>query len=159
MRFATVAVSLFGLLIVSAQEPRERGVLRPAAVGAPKGEPWKAPKYALVIGIDRYSADSGFGELDFSVSDAIELSKALVGAGYKVETLHDKQASRTEIIHSLQAHLGKLKEEMDHLGTTDGIFIFAFAGHGVPAGSDGARTNSRSCGQHQDHQLKRTVCR
>ncbi|MBI5527627.1 MAG: caspase family protein [Deltaproteobacteria bacterium] len=80
-----------------------------------------ANSYALVVGIDAYS--KGWPRLDAAVSDARAMTAALQAQGFKVYSLTNAQATKTEILKYLSTVLPPTVKENDR-------FLFYFAGHG-----------------------------
>jgi hypothetical protein len=95
------------------------------ALGA-TGQLWGVPSdfansYALVIGIDQYSAP--WRKLDHARSDAEGVAQQLRRLGFDVRTLYDKQAGKRDILERGFADLAtKVQAE-------DRVLVF-FAGHG-----------------------------
>ena len=77
--------------------------------------------HALIIGINNY--DSSIGELDTAVNDAKALDDILTYKyGFKTKTLIDEDATRDQIIDTLDYYI-------DTLISNDNLLIY-FAGHG-----------------------------
>lgn len=84
-------------------------------------------KYALLIGINRYSQTDDFSPLSFAVNDANQLAGALKELGYRVtvmtsEEKGDSQPTRTNVVR-------EFKRLADRVTVND-TFLFFFAGHG-----------------------------
>ncbi|WP_349426323.1 caspase family protein [Microbacterium sp. LWS13-1.2] len=99
---------------------REVSEFTPAPRPEPTGARGAAPrKLALCIGIDAYPRDP----LSGCVADAEAWAAALTGAGFKVESIHNKDATRDTI---LRAMLDKVSSARD-----GDIVAIQFAGHGT----------------------------
>jgi len=83
--------------------------------------------YALIIGInDYYEFTEKDGDLNYCVSDAIEMKKALIKQGWKefdITLLLDSQASKTNIIQNLNDIFSKAS-------SSDFILVY-YSGHGT----------------------------
>ena len=99
---------------------REVGEFTPAPRPEPTGARGAAPrKLALCIGIDAYPRDP----LSGCVADATSWASALGDAGFKVESIHNADATRDGI---LRAMLDKVSSARD-----GDIVAIQFAGHGT----------------------------
>ena len=81
-----------------------------------------AQEYALVVGIDKYQ----FGDLrrlDYAVKDAVAVEAFLKTQGYKVTTLLNEKATKTNIISVMQNDFARRVRQGDR------VLVF-FAGHG-----------------------------
>jgi hypothetical protein len=86
-----------------------------------------AEKYALLIGINRYTPAAGVNNLEGPVNDARSLRQTLISTWQfkpeNVQTLFDAEATRTRILNALDAYAASLKP---------GDFLFLFySGHGT----------------------------
>ncbi len=80
-------------------------------------------KYALVIGINKYSG--AFHSLEYAVSDAQAITETLQKRGFSVKTLIDEQATKENIIRYLQ--------RIRLIAEKDDLIIMYFSGHGHTA--------------------------
>ena len=78
---------------------------------------------ALLVGVSKYPASSGFSALNYAAADAQDLAAVLKQQGYLVRVLADGEAMRGPIEHSLR----ELGEMVDG---EQGTFLFYFSGHG-----------------------------
>ena len=81
--------------------------------------------YALIIGINNY-ADTNVPDLDYCVSDAVEMKDALINQGWSESDtviLLDSQASKTNIIQNLNDIFSKAS-------SSDFILVY-YSGHGT----------------------------
>ncbi|RKX99437.1 MAG: hypothetical protein DRP54_07240 [Spirochaetes bacterium] len=81
--------------------------------------------YALIIGINNY-ADTNVPDLDYCVSDAVEMKDALINQGWNESDtviLLDSQASKTNIIQNLNDIFSKAS-------SSDFILVY-YSGHGT----------------------------
>ncbi|MBL8862930.1 MAG: caspase family protein [Planctomycetes bacterium] len=102
----------------------------PAVVPAPPAP--AADKVALLVGIDRYPADAGLGELRGAVGDAQRLRTLLIGRfGFRDEDvvlLADEAATHEAIVRTFGAQL------VDRAAPgTQAVFFFAGHGSRLPA--------------------------
>jgi hypothetical protein len=96
--------------------------------------PGRPKRFALVIGVDKY-ADTQITSLDGSSNDAQLLAQALIrNAGFPADQVillaSDQPAERLPT-------RGNILRRLSNLGTVvppDGLFLFAFAGHGIERG-------------------------
>jgi hypothetical protein len=114
-----VAVVLPALQILSAHPQDQRGfeqITSPAQADYANGN-----YYALVIGIDKYPPP--MKELKTAVNDAKAVAKLLTeGYGFQVKFLLDSDASRSNILNSINQYRTTLKEN-------DSLLTY-YAGHG-----------------------------
>ncbi|MEM1186722.1 MAG: caspase family protein [Planctomycetota bacterium] len=91
-----------------------------------------APRqYALVVGVSDYH-HSNFTDLKYATNDAEKLSEVLSSAGYEVETLTNRAATKGAIEQAIIRLRRKAKQPEDTV-------LVALAGHGrQPSGSDEA---------------------
>lgn len=104
---------------------QERGAGR---IAAPEAE-LTSDKFAIVVGIDRYSRFSGLSSLNYAVADAVALADVLEADGYQVLRRFDSDASRQFILDSIAtvAEMAALSDK------PDSTLLFSFSGHGFAA--------------------------
>ncbi|HYP53154.1 MAG TPA: caspase family protein, partial [Pyrinomonadaceae bacterium] len=95
--------------------------------------PDKSKRYALIIGIDEYTADTNITRLNGAANDARAIANALIThAGFerdKVILLTSDQTDQTrQPVRNVI--LGALKN-LKNLVEKDGMLVVAFSGHGV----------------------------
>ena len=106
--------------------------------GAPadlKSLPAKSKRYALVVGVDKYTADTQITTLGGASNDARALAEALVRyAGFPADQVillaSDQPAER-------QPTRGQILRRLSNLASVvpkDGLLLFSFAGHGMERG-------------------------
>ena len=132
LRFLLLTASLLSLFMLNAQaQPQGRGLSLPPQV---KQLPSKAKRFALIIGVDQY-ADTQITTLGGATNDAKALADALVAnAGFPSDQVMllasnqpaERQPTRGNILRRLSNRAAVLPK--------DGLFLFAFAGHGVERG-------------------------
>src|SRR6266436_6016492 len=84
-------------------------------------------KSALVVGVSHYSSSS-LPELRYASTDAKEMAATLKSQGFRVETLINKDATRTNVLRSLE----KLRNRTSH----GDVGLFYFSGHGLQLGDN-----------------------
>lgn len=132
LRFLLLAVSLLSLFLLNAQaQPQGRGLSIAPQV---KQLPNKTKRFALIIGVDQY-ADTQITTLGGATNDAKALADALIAnAGFPSDQVMllasnqpaERQPTRGNILRRLSNLAAVLPK--------DGLFLFAFAGHGVERG-------------------------
>ena len=106
--------------------------------GAPadlKSLPAKQKRYALVVGVDKYTSDTQITTLGGASNDARALAEALVRyAGFPADQVillaSDQPAER-------QPTRGQILRRLSNLASVvpkDGLLLFSFAGHGMERG-------------------------
>lgn len=100
--------------------------------------PDRAKRYALVIGIDKYTSDANITTLKGAANDARSIAEALVKYAdfdrdnvfllTSDETDTTKQPTKTVIMRALKNLKGYIEQ--------DGMLVVAFSGHGVERQSD-----------------------
>ena len=100
-----------------------RGVRQPAPKINPEAGAIYGKSYALVVGIDQYSAKK-WNDLSYARHDAEGFAEFLGEQHFdEVFTLYDDQATKKGIIHIMQSELARRDQEQDR------VLVF-FAGHG-----------------------------
>ncbi|MGA9998259.1 MAG: caspase family protein [Pyrinomonadaceae bacterium] len=133
LRFLLLTASLLSLFAFAAQaQPqKDRGLSLAPQV---KQLPSKAKRFALIIGVDQY-ADTQITTLGGATNDAKSLADALIAnAGFPSDQVMllasnqpaERQPTRGNILRRLSNLAAVLPK--------DGLFLFAFAGHGVERG-------------------------
>ncbi|MGB9182050.1 MAG: caspase family protein [Pyrinomonadaceae bacterium] len=133
LRFLLLTASLLALfsLAAQAQPQKDRGLSLAPQV---KQLPSKAKRFALIIGVDQY-ADTQITTLGGATNDAKSLADALIAnAGFPSDQVMllasnqpaERQPTRGNILRRLSNLAAVLPK--------DGLFLFAFAGHGVERG-------------------------
>lgn len=90
-------------------------------------------KYALVVGVQRYSEGSGLRNLDYTEKDAADLAAVLEKQGYKVTVLTRAEAIRQDkdflrpTAKNIKAHLAALADGRK----ADDTVLVALTGHGA----------------------------
>ena len=100
-----------------------------------KSLPAKAKRYALVVGVDKYTSDTQITTLGGASNDARALADALVRyAGFPADQVillaSDQLAER-------QPTRGQILRRLSNLASVvpkDGLLLFSFAGHGMERG-------------------------
>src|SRR6266508_496170 len=129
-----LAVSLFLVLSVPRAQARKRNDQR--GVGArPASQvntlPEKSKRYALIIGVDKYS-DGSISSLDGASNDAKALADALIRhAGFPADQVillaSDQPPQRQPTREEILLRLSNLRSA----APKDGLLVVAFAGHGI----------------------------
>jgi len=129
-----LAVSLFLVLSVPLAQARKRNDQR--GVGArPASQvntlPEKSKRYALIIGVDKYS-DGSISSLDGASNDAKALADALIRhAGFPADQVillaSDQPPQRQPTREEILLRLSNLRSA----APKDGLLVVAFAGHGI----------------------------
>jgi hypothetical protein len=129
------------LAALSAPSARAQGLTvapQKNPAGAPadlKSLPAKQKRYALVVGVDKYTADTQITTLGGASNDARALAEALVRyAGFPADQVillaSDQPAER-------QPTRGQILRRLSNLASVvpkDGLLLFSFAGHGMERG-------------------------
>lgn len=133
LRFLLLTASLLSLFLMAAQaQPqKDRGLTLGPQV---KQLPSKAKRFALIIGVDQY-ADTQITTLGGATNDAKSLADALVAnAGFPSDQVmllaSNQPAERLPTRGNILRRLSNLAAVLPK----DGLFLFAFAGHGVERG-------------------------
>ncbi len=139
---ALLCLSLLPLSAIHAQpQTQEQGAksITHTEEASVRTLPDKANRYALVIGVDKYTSDSNITPLNGASNDAIQIAEALVKyAGFEKDKVivltsnevdTTRQPSRTVILSALK--------NLKNLIAQDGMLLVAFSGHGVERKNDG----------------------
>jgi hypothetical protein len=113
-------------------------VLTPPAAGPVSELPDGSRRYALAIGVDKYTADDNITSLRGAANDARAIADALVSyAGFSREhvLLLTSDASETTSQPS-RAVILKALRNLENIVEEDGMLVVAFSGHGVERRSD-----------------------
>jgi hypothetical protein len=84
---------------------------------------WSGRSYALVVGINKYTADPKWQPLTYAVKDARAVAAYLRSQNFEVIELYDEKATREAIGSAIEDQL------VPKLGKDDRVMFF-FAGHG-----------------------------
>lgn len=141
-QLCAAALLLFPLLAaLSAPRAQAQGITTTAqnknagAQAAAPSLPAKQKRYALVIGVDKYTSDTQITTLGGASNDARSLADALVRyAGFPADQVillaSDQPAER-------QPTRGQILRRLSNLASVvpkDGLLLFSFAGHGMERG-------------------------
>lgn len=96
-------------------------------------------RHALLIGIDRYAADSGLPRLNYASADVQQLAAVLEQCGYEKEDVHILQTAVSET--ASQPTKSNILKELHALTrssmlTSDDVILIVFAGHGFNSNGD-----------------------
>jgi uncharacterized caspase-like protein len=120
------------------QEPTAKSLTQPKDGPKVVDLPDKAKRYAVVIGIDKYTSDTNIPTLHGAANDARAIADALVEhAGFekdKVILLTSNEASASR--QPTRANIGKVLSGLKNLVEEGGMLVVAFSGHGVERMSD-----------------------
>ncbi len=131
-----VALFLIGIVVSSKLQQRSGGTggIRGSggAAAPPAAAEGSGQKYAVVIGVDRYN-DSGIGNLEYAVADAVAVHQALTGAPSGFEAARavlladnqpdERKPTRANILSFLNTYVNLA-------GASDTVLVY-FAGHGT----------------------------
>src|SRR5262249_52269292 len=137
-------LSLFAAFLVSQtasqaalQDPTARTITRVPIKAGDSTSSISVPRgYAVVIGVAKYQNLDNEAQLQFSETDADEISRVLIsqqGGAFPAENVHrliGKQASFANIRHELEEWLPSVAQESDRV-------VVYFAGHGLTKGGKG----------------------
>src|SRR5262245_23212083 len=70
-------------------------------------QPQVAQKIAILVGVNRYSAESGLRALDYAENDVAELAGMLHDAGYKVVLLTEEAGAKDADHRPTKAHINR----------------------------------------------------
>lgn len=120
------------------QEPTAKSLSQPTNDGPIVELPSRAKRYALIIGIDKYTSDANITTLKGAANDARSIAEALIKyADFDRDNVFlltsdeadtTKQPTKTVIMRALKNLKGYVEQ--------DGMLVVAFSGHGVERQSD-----------------------